>query len=129
MPMMGKGAGRMSGGGCGICLCKIKTHEPLSPSHHTHIYRLCISSPPLIHPYTFHTFSPSHIHSQSPVYDHHFNAMNAFRFIGYLISTQLGGGMGAACTQLWDPDNPLAWNYGPYEKTMCQPLQGQPTKG
>ena len=55
-----------------------------------------------------------------PVYDNHFDAMNIFRFIGYLLANSLG----RACPALWDPNNPNVWDYGPYDKKLCQPLPG-----
>ncbi|GAX74651.1 hypothetical protein CEUSTIGMA_g2099.t1 [Chlamydomonas eustigma] len=54
-----------------------------------------------------------------PVYDNHFNAMNVFRFIGYVLSTKLG----YTCSSLWDPSNPYSWEYGQYTKVLCKPLQ------
>ena len=52
------------------------------------------------------------------VYDYRFGAMNVFRVIGYALYTKTG----KICPALWDPQNPLAWTYGPYSNVLCQAI-------
>lgn len=56
--------------------------------------------------------------TQHPVYDFYFDAMNTFRFIGYLLATSIG----QPCPALWDPSNPREWKYGPYRNVLCKPI-------
>jgi len=58
------------------------------------------------------TFSGSRA---TPVYDTHFDAMNTFRLIGYILSSVLQ----SPCPALWDPANPNQWKYGPYKDLLC----------
>lgn len=51
---------------------------------------------------------------QVPVHDDRFKAVNTFRLFGYLLQQA-----GYPCTQLWDPDDPLGWMYGRYERPLC----------
>eukprot|EP00798_Chlamydomonas_sp_ICE-L_P017074 gene17074-23369_t len=54
----------------------------------------------------------------SPVYDYHFDAMNTFRVIGYILYEVAG----RTCPDLWDPANPREWEYGFYEDVLCKPI-------
>lgn len=53
--------------------------------------------------------------SQVPVRDDRFLAAQALRLIGYLLATKSG----RPCPALWDPDEPLKWMYGRYDRVMC----------
>jgi hypothetical protein len=53
--------------------------------------------------------------AQVPVRDDHFLAVNTLRLIGYILDST-----GSPCKALWDPDDPMRWMYGRYDKTMCQ---------
>lgn len=52
------------------------------------------------------------------MYDFYFDAMNTFRFIGYLLAKPIG----QPCPALWDPSNPRQWKYGPYRNVLCKPI-------
>lgn len=51
---------------------------------------------------------------QVPVRDDRFLAVNTLRLIGSLLNST-----GSPCRALWDPEDPLKWMYGRYDKTMC----------
>lgn len=53
---------------------------------------------------------------QTPLFDYHFDAMNLFRFFGYVLHEVAG----VTCAALWDPDNPREWKFGYYEDILCQ---------
>jgi hypothetical protein len=51
---------------------------------------------------------------QVAVRDDRFQAVNVLRFMGFLLHLR-----GFPCPELWDPEEPLKWLYGPYHKAMC----------
>ncbi|MEW5314831.1 MAG: hypothetical protein WDW38_006300 [Sanguina aurantia] len=51
-----------------------------------------------------------------PVYDNHFEAMNVFRLIGFILVRVAG----ASCPALWDPAEPRKWMYGYYDEVVCK---------
>ncbi|KAL6765035.1 hypothetical protein V8C86DRAFT_2467560 [Haematococcus lacustris] len=64
------------------------------------------------------TYRDTFTGKQVPVQDYQFTAMNVFRLIGYVLDEVAG----QPCPSLWDRNNPLVAEYGPYDKKLCQPL-------
>ncbi|KXZ53163.1 hypothetical protein GPECTOR_7g1055 [Gonium pectorale] len=56
--------------------------------------------------------------AMTPVFDWHFDAMNTFRFLGYVLDQALG----SSCPFLWDSADPKQWSYGYYDQIICKPL-------
>ena len=63
------------------------------------------------------TFVDAVSKSTFPVRDNRFAATQGLRLVGYVLS-QLGG----ACPELFDPGNPGAPSYGPYNEAACAAL-------
>ncbi|EFJ42586.1 hypothetical protein VOLCADRAFT_107220 [Volvox carteri f. nagariensis] len=63
-------------------------------------------------------FKDVYTKKMTPVFDWHFDAMNTFRFIGYVLDKELG----APCPDLWNSSNPKEWNYGYYDQIICKPM-------
>ncbi|KAG2449168.1 hypothetical protein HYH02_005915 [Chlamydomonas schloesseri] len=55
------------------------------------------------------------LNQEVPVFDWSFDAMNTFRFIGYVLDTVLG----YPCPAMWDSANPREWKYGYYDQVIC----------